>query len=49
MALAAILLKHLDRLQSFELLVEGFIGKRPLIGWLEVVDDEDRAVLRVPL
>ena len=24
-------------------------GKSPLIGWLEVVDDEERAVLRVPL
>ena len=24
-------------------------GKPPLIGWLEVVDSENRAVLRVPL
>ncbi len=24
-------------------------GKPPLIGWLEVVDDEERGVLRVPL
>ncbi len=24
-------------------------GKPPLIGWLEVVDEEERGVLRVPL
>ncbi len=24
-------------------------GKPPLVGWLEVVDDQERAVLRVPL